>query len=710
MEKLSPAIHNAQNAQSEHDQVLAQEESRRILYDTVNELKGDITREEYILSAEQLGLPAEYYDWHGGSGVKSFNKDKLVEDAAKYKQDRQSVDSSDDVVHNEQQASYDALLDGMSNDDIARRAEAGGYKKRVAEHNQKHDQEQADKVATRQAEQKIITSENLQKLGVAELADMLGQKPNYQKSKADYIKELEAEKVALVNREQPKIDMATRTSGATVSQAKTVEALRNHQSGDVTFSTSKDRPKDSKKNTQKDASDDTPKIELSEHHTKAIEAAEEKIAKAREAYIEISAKRRKLSFGLRRKNRNSAVVDAKQTYEEALADAAKITKEAFDTEGVSNAELLALAKIAGAKESEELNINGLQAKQEELANTKFMTSFNNWWTRQTAIKEDGSKPRFGKFKKIAAMATIGLTVGVVAGTTLSVAGVGLAGASLPGVLAYRFTKGQAVSRISQNADAATQAKVHNEAAHIATQNSIDNATSIDEINWNITGVSQEKTEEYITKNRKRLGKAALVGTVFGVAGSMGSELFSGSVGGIVENEGSVNSNSLLGKIATAKGWLQSRIETLSDSNGPEKSSTGTTVGGSESTSTTDISTETAASSELASSAADNLPTQEQIDAINEALDSRTADLMSTEGDNPWTKASEAYGSDATARLIQAVESLQEQGVDAEWSADPMTSQNAYIMINGQSATGDIWPALAAALAEQDLENYFEDTE
>src|SRR6056297_1365606 len=138
MEKLSAAsikevnvgdsvqFQNSDNGQfiSAQSAEQAVDNSKQILFDTVNELEGDLSKSDYLKYAEQLGLPEDYYDWHGNSAVKTFDKKQLIEDAARFKQDReQAGDREAETLHDERQAEYDQLLDGLSNDDIERKAE-----------------------------------------------------------------------------------------------------------------------------------------------------------------------------------------------------------------------------------------------------------------------------------------------------------------------------------------------------------------------------------------------------------------------------------------------------------------------------------------------------------------------------------------------------------------------------------------------------------
>jgi 5-bromo-4-chloroindolyl phosphate hydrolysis protein len=99
------------------------------------------------------------------------------------------------------------------------------------------------------------------------------------------------------------------------------------------------------------------------------------------------------------------------------------------------------------------------------------------------------------------------------------------------------------------------------------------------------------------------------------------------------------------------------------------------------------------------------PTSAQVEAIEKAVDERTGELSDIDGSTPWSRANEAYGDNATPRLISAVEALQADGVDAQWHGNPNTDTNAWISIDGNSETDYVWNRLAQVLGQQDVESF-----
>jgi hypothetical protein len=99
------------------------------------------------------------------------------------------------------------------------------------------------------------------------------------------------------------------------------------------------------------------------------------------------------------------------------------------------------------------------------------------------------------------------------------------------------------------------------------------------------------------------------------------------------------------------------------------------------------------------------PTSAQLEAIEKAVDERTGELSDIEGSTSWSRANEAYGDNATPRLIGAVEALQADGVDAQWHGNPNTDTNAWISIDGNSETDYVWNRLAQVLGQQDVESF-----
>lgn len=108
---------------------------------------------------------------------------------------------------------------------------------------------------------------------------------------------------------------------------------------------------------------------------------------------------------------------------------------------------------------------------------------------------------------------------------------------------------------------------------------------------------------------------------------------------------------------------------------------------------------------------DTAPDTNAIDAINNAIDSRTQEIADTEGLRPWNVAYDLYGDQATERIIEAVNDMQADGIDIQWSADPLTDNTAYLTMNGISDTEYVVDqGLAEYLARKDIENFLQATE
>lgn len=441
--------------------------------------------------------------------------------------------------------------------------------------------------------------------------------------------------------------------------------------------------------------DDKP-TPLTTEQQEAIDRAEAAVAIARDRYIEVSSQGRKVAFGLRGDKRTSAEKDAEKEYLDALTYAGNLVGRTFEMQGFTEADIDGIAKLAQAKESEVLVIEGLQRRQEELANTKFMGRFNNWFTRQTADKE-GKSAVFGQIKKAAAMATIG--VGAAAGIGLGVAGGAAVGAiGVPALLAARFGKGQAVSRISKNANAATQANVHNSEVHTANLKLINTSTNRLTAEELIAS-TQKKNSEYKTMNRRRvIGSAVLGGGAMVAAEALANTGVGGSVREWVADRFSDRFPLFGGRPESTD---------LGDGSGSSAGETPPPASNDEIDNPFNNGPDDSVDPSDISDPSDGGASGELPPEVALALDDRTQEVLNTEGQYPWSRAEALYGgNDAAPRLMSAVEDLQSQGVDAQWVGNPLTDRNAYISINGQTDTSAVWQQLAPALAQQDLDNFF----
>ncbi len=253
-----------------------------------------------------------------------------------------------------------------------------------------------------------------------------------------------------------------------------------------------------------------------------MDAANERVAVARDKYIELSSKRRRLSFGFRKANREKAIEDALAEYNKAKTFANELAGEMFERDGASEEDILAFASLTTATETVAV-YDGMQQQQESLANSNaFMKKFNNLWTKWSEVDEEGKKPRFGRLKKIALMAGIG--AGAAVGASFAAAGLGLSASfAAPALLAARFGRGQAMGRLRHNAEAGTQAGIHNQTDRDAVLRAVSEADSLEALGAvDIAGASHEKTKEYVKKNRRRtIGSAALGGAGFAAVDALG---------------------------------------------------------------------------------------------------------------------------------------------------------------------------------------------
>lgn len=117
-----------------------------------------------------------------------------------------------------------------------------------------------------------------------------------------------------------------------------------------------------------------------------------------------------------------------------------------------------------------------------------------------------------------------------------------------------------------------------------------------------------------------------------------------------------------------------------------------------------LSGQTDSSQEVAQDMAEAVSGQAQevnvYEQLNEVVTGRTNEILQAQGTYPWGRAEQLYGDQAMLRLTQAVDRLRANGVDARWVGN-------YIEVNGASDTDTVWNHLAKALAEQDLQNFFD---
>jgi hypothetical protein len=278
-------------------------------------------------------------------------------------------------------------------------------------------------------------------------------------------------------------------------------------------------------------------IKLTPIQENMVKEAHENTVKLRNDYIELASKRRKLSFGFSKSSREAAIDDAFAIYSSAYAEEGNLVHGIYEHAGATSEQILEEAKYGWALESEARNIGvlneetgnregGFTQAQERLANNnKLQKTFNTMWTRLTAatkLDNEGNEVarskksiRLGQIAKVVAGVGAGYGVGRLVGGKIGkaagIAGGALgAGAVLPALLAFRFAKGQAVASVLKNAEAGTQANKHNMDVYLKERAKFEESTQLMEARA-VGESSNEKTKEYVNKNRIRQISALALG-------------------------------------------------------------------------------------------------------------------------------------------------------------------------------------------------------
>ncbi|MCA9328996.1 hypothetical protein KC959_04420, partial [Candidatus Saccharibacteria bacterium] len=220
----------------------AKANAETVLLDTVDELREyghDVSKSDYLTYADDLGLNDDYMSWHKGSAIKSFDKERLLEDADKHssKPDvEKENEESRRTAYEAKQAEYDKMAEELgpeSNEQLDRRIEGSEYRRRVAKHNKEHAEKTAIEKAQREADNKVENAGNLRQKSITELADILGEKLNFNTPKSEYISRVQKRQEELADKKAvaPKLDMSTPSVKEPSESTKvTVQALKDFQS------------------------------------------------------------------------------------------------------------------------------------------------------------------------------------------------------------------------------------------------------------------------------------------------------------------------------------------------------------------------------------------------------------------------------------------------------------------------------------------------
>jgi hypothetical protein len=415
-------------------------------------------------------------------------------------------------------------------------------------------------------------------------------------------------------------------------------------------------------------------IELDVDLKERLDRANHELSESRNALIEIMAQRSRKAFNLRRSTNKNALEKAQQEYQLAVSLAGQVFKEVYG-ESMSPEELN-MSAIAGAGQESLALAQGMVQRTGELANSnKLMRKFNDWWTRQSAVAEDGTRAKLGKTKKVAAIVAITALTIVPASAVVATAGAIGAGIAVPVGLMTRFARGQAVSRISRNANALTQMQVHADAVHVANLEKFSKGAPV--TSAEIVEDIRAMTDQYVRQNKKRLGKTAIVGAGVGSALSFLPDIFSDVEGPSLPWGGGSGD-----EVPVGGGSGDTEIPVGGGVLAPD-----------------DIVDPSEIPAEVPS---------EALETVNEVIESRTNELMEVSGNTPWDRAADVYGAqEAGNRLIGAVERLQAEGINAEWVGNPLTDRGAYISIDGMTNTDSVWQSIVPALANEELRIFFE---
>lgn len=239
---------------------------------------------------------------------------------------------------------------------------------------------------------------------------------------------------------------------------------------------------------------------------------------ARDRYAQMTAKRRKISTVGHKRELEAARLE----YEQARAMAGAYVADTLKRMG-GNEELVAAYSVAGAVMELHVLEGKIVDQRLEQANGKLLKPFYDWWARQGGGERFFSKQRLlGGLKKGAVLAPLGVAGGLIAGPFL---GAGLAAGAAIGV-----GRSLARAKIDKNSEGIEMARAQS-AAHIEqAEADIMKAASEGKKNFTVEDITQGvegtgyatqgvegHTRSEVSRNRKRLGTAALIGVGAAVA-------------------------------------------------------------------------------------------------------------------------------------------------------------------------------------------------
>lgn len=275
------------------------------------------------------------------------------------------------------------------------------------------------------------------------------------------------------------------------------------------------------------------------------------LANAHEAYVKLAAERERRTITPKRTNKK--VEDARLQYEFLRHDAQQCMLKKLKQAGYGGADRVMIARLDDDTENESIGLS-IQMELERLAEPKgFLAKQRAWFLDKWASWGGGekflSKQRMvGDAKKAAVMVGVGLPVGIAVGLVAATSVASFGAAAAAAGAAAGIARGLARGHVEKQAKSRTvvaqqigrrlvEQSNYIESAYHPQQNANDNHPifgnddSAYDANGNFRGMKDvtsayaEGTERSVTRNRRRMFGAAVIGLVAGaVGGEIGHEL------------------------------------------------------------------------------------------------------------------------------------------------------------------------------------------
>lgn len=237
---------------------------------------------------------------------------------------------------------------------------------------------------------------------------------------------------------------------------------------------------------------------------------------ARDEYVRISAYRRGKLFS--RKESKKDLEAAKKAYDDAHDAIGAYTAKQMETQDLS-ADEIRMNGAAGAIFEDLTTTKAIIKAQEGLAEGKRFKGFYNFWARQNG-KITTAKGIRGAIVKSGVMKVLTLPAGIVAGAAGAALLGPVAGALVGAGIAKGIASGLMGANIAKNASESVaraqgmdafyknEARINDLAANGAVISGAESSAG-----------TMEQTRDDTIRNRKRMGKAALIGAAGGAAGA-----------------------------------------------------------------------------------------------------------------------------------------------------------------------------------------------